>query len=216
MRGALLAAGLAALAALLVLGVFGTVFGAMLGAGEVRSVPAVLGLVGLLVLHRGPRTLPAAAGWAVLGAVAAVALRAGTGRPGTEGWLPSAAHRPGEHLMEAAWCLVVALLAWRGGAARWAGVLVAACVATTRIGGFGQALVPVRVEEGLQALQLVVVDALLVAVNILAGFAAGVIVLLLAGWGLATLVRIPARWAPPGRVLAGLAAAAAIGHMLQA
>jgi hypothetical protein len=38
---------------------------------------------------------------------------------------------------------------------------------------------------------------------------------MLAGWGLAILVRILARWMPPGRVLAGLAGAAAIGHMLQ-
>lgn len=208
MRGALAAIGLAALAALLLFGVFGAMFGAMLGAGAVRGVPAVLGLVALLVLYRGPRALPAAAGWAVLGAVAAVALRAGTGLLGTDGWLPSEDHRPAERLLEAGWCLVVAWLAWRGGAAGWVGPLAAACVATTRIGGFGQALVPILFEKTLR-------DALLVAVNILAGFAAGVMVLLLAAWGLAILVRIPTRWAPPGRVLAGLAAAAAFGHMLQ-
>jgi hypothetical protein len=208
MRGALLAGGLAALVALLLFGVFGAMFGAMLGAGAVRGAPALLGLLALAVLVQGPRALPAAAAWAVLGAVAAVALRAGTGWLGTDGWLPSEDHSRAERLLEAAWCLVVAWLAWRGAVARWTGPLVAACVATTRIGGFGQAFVPILFEDTLH-------DALLVAVNILAGLAAGVMVLLLAGWGLAILVRIPARWAPPGRVLAGLAAAAGIGHMLQ-
>ncbi len=208
MRATMMPLALAALAALLLFGVFGAMFGAMLGAGEVRGLPALLGLLALLVLNRGPRALPAAAGWAVLGAVAAVAMRAGTGVLGSDGWLPSEDHRPAERLLEAGWCLVVAGLAWRGGVVRWVGPLVAACVATTRIGGFGQALVPILFEETLH-------DALLVSVNILAGFAAGVMVLLLAGWGLAILVRIPARWVPAGRVLAGLAAAAAIGHMLR-
>ncbi len=208
MRSAAWAAGLAALAALLVFGVFGTMLGAALGAGEVRRVPAVLGLVALLLLRDGPRGLPAAAGWAVLGAVGAVALRAGAGVLGNDGWLPAEDHRPTERMLEAAWCLGVAALAWRGGAGRWMGLLVAACVATTRIGGYGQSVVPILFEDGLR-------EALLVAVSVLAGFAAGVIVVLLAGWALAILVRIPARWAPPGRVLAALAAAAGIGHMLQ-
>lgn len=208
MRSAGLAAGLSALAALLLFGVFGTMLGAALGAGEVGNVPALLGLVALLVLRDGPRGLPAAAGWAVLGAAGAVTLRTGIGVLGTDGWLPSEDHRPVERALEAAWWLAVAWLGWRGGAGRWTGPLVAACIATTRIGGFAQALVPILFEDGLRA-------ALLVAVNVVAGFVAGVIVVLLAGWALAILLRIPARWAPRGRVLAALAVAAGIGHMLQ-
>ncbi len=199
---------LAALAALLLFGVYGTMFGAMLGAGEVRNVPAMLGLVALIVLRDGPRALPRAAGWAVLGAAGAVVLRAGTGLLGESGWIPGEDTSRTERVLEAAWCLAVAALALRGGAGRWTGPLLAACVATTRIGGFGQALVPILFEPTLR-------DALLLSVNLVAGFAAGVIVVMLAGWGVAILARIPARWAQPGRVLAALAAAAAIGHMLQ-
>lgn len=109
MRTALLAAGLAALAALLVFGVFGAMFGAMLGAGEVRGVPAVLGLVAVLVLTRfpisgewagadadrsegtlgaGARALGPAAGWVLLGAAGAVALRAGLGGSALTGGCP--------------------------------------------------------------------------------------------------------------------------------
>ena len=80
-------------------------------------------------------------------------------------------------------------------------------MATTRLGGYGQALVPVLWEDTLR-------DALLVAANILAGFAAGVIVVLLGGWCMAILARLGAAWVAPGRVIAALAAAAAIGHML--
>jgi hypothetical protein len=58
-------------------------------------------------------------------------------------------------------------------------------------------------------------EAALLATSILAGFAAGVITMLLAGWALAILVRIPTALVAPGRLLAALAAAAAIGHMLQ-
>lgn len=199
---------LAALAALLLFGVFGTMFGAMLGAGEVRNVPAMLGIVAIMVLRDGPRALPAATGWAVLGAAGAVALRLGTGLLGENGWIPGEDTSRAERVLEAAWCLAVAVLAWRGGAGRWIGPLLATCVATTRIGGFGQALVPILFEPTLR-------EALLLSVNLVAGFAAGMIVVMLAGWGVAILARLPARWAQPGRVLAALAAAAGIGHMLQ-
>jgi hypothetical protein len=41
-----------------------------------------------------------------------------------------------------------------------------------------------------------------------------VIVVLLGGWCMAILTRLGAAWVAPGRVIAALAAAAVIGHML--
>lgn len=198
----------AALAALLMFGIFGTMFGAMLGAGEVRRAPAVIGAVALVVLGRGAAALPATAGWAVLGASGAVAWRALSGDIGANGWLPGEDHGAAGHLAEALWWAVIGAAAWRGLPDGWLRPGLALAVATTRIGGFGQALVPILWEDTLR-------DAVLLSINIVAGFAAGVIVVLLAGWVLAILARIPAAHTAPGRVLAALAAAAAIMHMLQ-
>lgn len=200
---------LAVLAALLMFGIFGTMFGAMLGAGEVRRAPAVIGAVALVVLCRGAAALPAAASWAVLGAGGAVAWHTITGDLGANGWLPGEVDGPAGHLAEAFWWAAVGAAAWRGLPAGWLGPGLAMAVATTRIGGFGQALVPILWEDTLR-------EAVLLSTNIVAGFAAGVIVVLLAGWVLAILVRIPAAHATPGHLLAALAAVAAIMHMLQA
>ncbi|MBP0466575.1 hypothetical protein J5Y09_21785 [Roseomonas sp. PWR1] len=202
------AAAALALAGLLAAGVQGGLFGALLAAQEVGRAPAVLGLVALLLLRDGQRGLAAAAGWTLAGAAGAVALRAAFGLLGDSGWIPGEETPRPDRALEAAWCFVVALLAWRGMAANRMGPLIAACVATTRIGGYGQALVPAFFEPTLG-------EALPVALNILAGYAAGVLVLLVAGWGVFVLARIPARVAAPGRVLATLAAAAGIGHMLR-
>ena len=206
LRGAIIGLSIAALALLLLFGIWGTMFGAMSGAGEVRRIPAAAGAIALIVLLRGPRALPEAAGWAVLGAMGAVALRAGLGVLGESGWLPGEGSSTAEILFEAGWFAVLAAIAWRGRPVAGLGPLLALVVATTRIGGYGQVLVPVLWEDTLR-------DALLLGTSILAGFAAGLIVVLLAGWMGAILVRIPACWVAPGRVLAALAAAAAIGHM---
>jgi hypothetical protein len=208
MRRLLPGLAVAALVALLILGVFGTLFGATLAAGEVRRAPAILPAVALIVLLRGAAALPAAAGWAVLGALGAVAWRGAAGMLGTEGWLPGEDTGPAGTLAEAAWLALVAVLAWRGASPAWLGPGLALLVATTRIGSYGQVLVPVLWEDTLR-------EAALLATSILAGFAAGVITMLLAGWALAILVRIPTALVAPGRLLAALAAAAAIGHMLQ-
>ena len=207
LRAALAGLGLAALLLLLTLGFWGTMFGAMAGAAEMRRIPAAAGVVALMVLLRGPRALPCAAGWALLGAAGAVALRAGLGVLGRDGWMPPEDASTAEILAEAAWFAVLAALAWRGGPAGLLGPLLAAVVATTRIGGYGQVLVPLAWEETLR-------EAMLLGTSILAGFVAGLGVLLLAGWMAAIVVRLPARLLAPGRVLAALAAAAAIGHML--
>jgi hypothetical protein len=136
-----------------------------------------------------------------------VALRAGLGVLGESGWLPGEDASSAEILSEAGWFAVLAAIAWRGRPVAGLGPLLALVVATTRIGGYGGVLVPVLWEDTLR-------DAVLLGTSILAGFAAGLIVVLLAGWVGAILVRIPARWLAPGRVLAALAVAAAIGHML--
>ena len=207
MRAALWSVGLAALLGLLVLGIYGTLFGGLLAAREVQRLPAALVAVALMVLSRGAAALPGAAGWALLGAAGAVVLRQATGSLGENGWIPGEDITTPEILAEAGWLTLLAVLAWLGAAPRAMGPLLAAVVATTRLGGYGQALVPVLWEDTLR-------DALLVAANILAGFAAGVIVVLLGGWCAAILARPCARWVAPGRVIAALAAAAAIGHML--
>jgi hypothetical protein len=162
----------------------------------------------LFILCRGAAALPAASGWAVLGAFGAVAGRAMAGSLGPDGWLPGDDMGLHGMLAEALWWAVVGLAAWRGVPDGWLGPGLALLVGTTRIGGFGQALVPILWEDTLR-------EAALLAVNIVAGFAAGLITVLLAGWVVAILAGIPARLAAPRRVLAALAAVAAIGHMLR-
>jgi hypothetical protein len=190
--------GLVALGALLVWGGEGTLYGALLAAGEVRRAPAAVAAIALLVLLRGARGLPAAAGWAVLGTAAAVAGRVVLGIAGAHGWMPGEATSSGEAMIEAAWLVTVAVLAWGGVPARLAGPLIAAVVATTRIGAYGQAFVPVLWED-------TAAEAAALGAAVGAGFAVGVMVVAMGGWMAAVVARIPARWVAPGRVLAGMA-----------
>ncbi|WP_198373793.1 hypothetical protein [Roseomonas rosulenta] len=208
MRPLVVPIALALLAALMGTGIYGSMFGAMVGAREVRGVPAMLGFVALLVLRDGLRALGPAAGWALLGAAGTVAMRAATDSLGRYGWMPGEDPTGPEIGLEAAWCFALALIAWRGAAWRWAGALLAACVATTRIGEYGQVLVPLTFEPTLR-------EGVLMGLNVVAGFAAGLAVLVAAGWGVSVLARIPAGHARPGRVLAALAVAAGLGHMLR-
>ena len=208
MRRALPAIGIAALLVLLSQGIHGALFGGAVAGREIQRAPAVVVAISLVVLLRGPAALPAAAGWALLGAAVAVAWRMTFGTPGEDGWLPSEDVSWPSILAEAGWLSAIAVMAWRGLPPAWAGPLVAGVVATTRIGAYGLALAPLVFEDTLR-------DALLVGINILAGFAAGLVLLLLAGWALAILSRFPATRIAPGRVLAALAATAAIGHMLR-
>lgn len=198
---------LAALAGLLVAGGAGTLHGAQVGMREVRLVPAMLGFVALLLLRDRLRGFGPAAGWVVLGAVAAAALGVVSDGFGRYGWLPGEGPTTAERGTEIVWCFTVALVAWHRTAWRWAGPLLAGCVATTRIGGYGQVLVPLFQEPGLR-------DAVVLALSLASGFAAGFVVLMAAGWGVFVLSRVPGRRVPPGRALAALAAAAGIGHML--
>lgn len=208
MRPPVLPFALAALAGLMGAGIYGAMFGAAVGAREVREVPAMLGFVAVLVLRDGWRGIGPAAGWALLGAAGTVALHTATDSLGRYGWMPGEdASRP-ERAFEAAWCFALAVFAWRDRAWRWAGALLAACVATTRIGDYGQVLVPLAFEPTLR-------EGLLMGINVVAGFAAGLVVLVAAGWSVSVLARIPARVGRPGRVLAALAAAAGLGHMLR-
>ena len=206
MRHALTGIGIAAIVTLLLAGFWGTLFGAMLGVREVQMAPPVLGAIALLLLQRGPAGLPPACGWAVVGAAAAAVWRTAAGINGETGWIPGEETPAWEVVTEAAWLLVLAVLAWRGVPARVCGPLIAAIVATTRVGGYGQALILVLWEDTLR-------DAVLVSISIGAGFVAGVLVVVLAGWALSVLARVPERWAAPGRVLAGLAVLAALARM---
>ncbi|WP_137127404.1 hypothetical protein [Roseomonas sp. HF4] len=202
------ALGGAAVAALLAIGIDGTVFGVAVAGREVQGAPAALAGIALMVLAGDPRQLPAAAGWVMLGAAGAVALRAVLGTLGADGWMPGESMSGPAILAEAAWLLAFGILGWRGASPALLGPALGACVATRRIGGYGQALVPVMWEDTYR-------DAVLVGASVLAGGVAGLLVLLLVGWGVAILARLPAPRAAPGRVLAALAAAAAIGHMLR-
>ena len=206
MRQAPTAIAIAAIVTLLLAGFWGTLFGALLGAREVQLAPPALGAIALFLLQRGPAGLPAACGWAVLGAAMAAAWRTVAGISGENGWIPGEATPAWEVAAEAAWLLVLAALAWRGVPARVCGPLIAAIVATTRIGGYGQALIPVLWEDTLR-------DAVLISISVGAGFVAGVLVVVMAGGALSVLARVPERWAPPGRVLAGLAVLAALARM---
>ncbi len=208
LRRVLAACAIAALAAVMLLGVWGTVFGGFMAAAALGQAPAALAAIALFVLLRGPRALPAASAWAVLGAAGAVLLRNLLDFPAEGGWIPGEDATRTEHFCDAAWLAAIGVLAWRGLAPRLAGPLLTAVVATTRMGGYGQALVPILWEDTLR-------EATLLGISLVAGFAAGVIVVMLGGWGLAVLVGMPARWIAPGRALSALAAAAALGHMLQ-
>jgi hypothetical protein len=197
-----------AVAALLAIGIYGTLFGVAVAGREVQGAPAALAGIALVVLAGGPGRLPAAAGWVMLGAAGAVALRAALGTLGADGWMPGEDMSGPDILAEVAWLLAFGSLGWRGARPALLGPALAACVATTRIGGYGGVLVPVLWEATFR-------DAMLVGASVLAGVVAGVLVLLLAGWAVAILARLPAPRVAPGRVLAALAAAAAIGHMLR-
>ncbi|NMJ40440.1 hypothetical protein GWK16_04250 [Roseomonas sp. JC162] len=202
-----------ALLAVAVLGLFwlvpdGALYGGALAAQEAQRMPAVLGGIALALLLGGPGDLPRLAGWACAGAAAAVLLRAGLGVPGDNGWIPGEAMSRPERLLEVAWWLVVAGLAWRGLPRRRAGPVLAAAVATTRIGAYAQAFVPLAWEDTVDA-------ALVLGTGVLAGFVAGLVMVMLAGWVLSIVCRMPERWIAPRRVLALVSTAAAIGHMVK-
>ncbi|CAH0199197.1 hypothetical protein [Roseomonas sp. CECT 9278] len=198
---------LAALAGLMVAGGAGTLHGGQVGLREARLVPAMLGFVALLLLRDRLRGFGPAAGWVVLGAAAAAALGVVSDGFGRYGWLPGVGPTTAERDNEVVWCFTVALVAWHRAAWRWAGPLLAGCVATTRIGGYGQVLVPLVDEPGLY-------DAVVLALSLASGFAAGLLVVLAVGWVIFVLCRVPGRRVAPGRMLAVLAVAAGIGHML--
>jgi hypothetical protein len=105
-------------------------------------------------------------------------------------------------MVEAAWLVAMAVLAWRGMPARFSGPLICAVVATSRIGAYGEAFVPLLWED-------TAAQAAALGVGVGAGFAAGVLVVAMGGWMASVAARIPERWVAPGRVLAGLALAAA-------
>lgn len=203
-RHAAVAAGLTMLAGF---GGQGSLYGAALAAQEVRGAPAALAAAALLLLWRDPRGLTAAVGWIAVGLLAAVVLRAALGTLGLSGWIPGAETSRPERIADITGLATVAALAWRGRPSRAAGPLLGLIVATTRIGAYGQALVPIGFEDTLA-------EAVGTGRAIIGGLAAGLVVGLVAAWALAILVRVPERWVAPGRALAALAAAAAIGHML--
>jgi hypothetical protein len=202
-----------ALLAVAALGLFwltsdGALHGGAMAAREVQRAPAVLGCIALALLLGGPRDLGRLAGWTCIGAGAAVLLRAGLGVLGDNGWIPGEAVSRPERLCEVAWWLAVAGLAWRGMPRRWAGPVLAAIVATTRIGAYAQAFVPLAWEDTVEA-------GLVLGSGVLAGFVAGLLIVLLAGWGLSIVCRMPGRWVASRRVLALVSTAAAIGHMVK-
>lgn len=202
-----------ALLAVAALGLFWLVpdaalYGGALAAQEVQRGPAVLGGIALGLLLGGPRDLARLAGWACIGAAAAVSVRAVLGVLGDSGWIPGEVTSRPDRLLELAWWLGVAGLAWQGMPRRWAGPALAAIVATTRIGGYAQAFVPLAWEDTVEA-------GLVLGTGVLAGFVAGLLIVVLAGWMLSVVCRVPERWVAPKRVLAAVSTAAAIGHMVK-
>jgi hypothetical protein len=208
MRHAVTGLAIAAIATLLLAGIWGTLFGAMVATREIRMAPPVLATIALMLLTQGARGLPAAAGWAALGAAVAVAWRMALGIDAGNGWLPGEVMASWEIAAEAAWLVVLAVLAWRGMPAGWAGPVIAAVVVATRIGAYGQALVPALWEDTLR-------EALLLSISIFAGFVAGVLIVVLASWAAAILARIPERRVRPGYVLAAFAMLAALARVPQ-
>ena len=113
-----------------------------------------------MLLVRGPRSLPAAMGWAVLGAAIAVAWRLASGVAGEDGWLPGDTMASWEVAAEGAWLVVLAVLSWRSVPACWVGPLVTAVV----VGDV--AAVKAAVDAGAQAIKAIKGD--LVSVHVIA------------------------------------------------
>ncbi|MBS7791723.1 hypothetical protein KTR66_17105 [Roseococcus sp. SDR] len=134
--GPLLAATLGIL--LLLGGLYGTLAGALLGLGEVTALPAVVLGVALACRRPAGTSLLTIAAWIAIGLLAALALRTALGALGATAWLPATgeALSTPDLLLDAAWLCALAGLALRGGGLRLSGPVLAAIVATTRIGAF--------------------------------------------------------------------------------
>lgn len=209
MRQVSVAAGAAGLGLLvLLLGFYGTLAGALVGLAEMARVPAILVGVALACLPRDGAPSPAIAGWIALGLVAAWALRGALPALGVTGWLPSTGEDPSglDLLLDAAWLCILALMAFRGGVP---GAVLAAIVATTRIGAFVDLPVAMLGEAWSGSAGGVTVAAL--AVQAVAGVLAAGLVTIGAGWLLARGARAVARVVAPAILLGalGLVAAAA-------
>lgn len=203
-----------ALAAMLVLlaGFYGTLAGALVGLTEVARLPAVVLAVALACLPRDQAPLAGIAVWGVIGLLAALGLRAALGAPA---WLPRTGEEPGrpDLLLDAGWLCILSVLALRGGPGRAAGPLLAAIIASTRIGGFVEWPVALLREAVAPAMGFTTVA--LFAMQVQAGVLAAGLVVLAAGWLLARGARAAPGGVAPAMLLAGLGLAAAIARIWQ-
>lgn len=205
---------LAAMLGILVLagGFYGTLAGALVGVGELVALPAVVLGVAMACLSRAANPLPAIAAWVAIGLLAGLALRGALGALDAAAWLPAAgeAFSTPDLLADAVWLCVLAALALRGGAPRLSGPMLAAIVATTRIGAFAD--LPVALLREAWAPSIGMTTFLVFALQVVAGVLAAGVILVGGGWLLARLVRALGRLAPPAILLGGVGFLAALGR----
>lgn len=213
MRGSVPAL-LAPLAVLvLVFGLYGTLAGALVGLAEMVRLPAILLGVALACLPRGAAPLPAIAGWIAIGLVAALVLRAALAALGAAAWLPTTGEdlAGADLLLDAGWLGALALLAFRGGRGGVSGPMLAAIVATTRIGAFVDLPGALLGEAWSGSTGIVTFAAL--CLQAVAGVLAAGLVTIGAGWLLARCARAGARLAAPAVLLAVVALLAAAARL---
>jgi hypothetical protein len=205
-------AAVAAVLCILVLlgGFYGTLAGALVGLAEMVRLPAILLGVALACLPPDRAPLPAIVGWMAIGLVAAWALRGALAALGAAEWLPSTGEDPAgaDLLIETGWLCILALVAFCGGVS---GPMLAAIVATTRIGAFVDLPAAMLGEAWSGSAGVITFSAL--GLQAVAGVFAAGLVTIGAGWLLARGARAAASLVAPAALLAALGLVAAASRL---
>ena len=215
MGSPLWAASAAVVGVVLVIGVYGTMAGAVVGLAEAARLPAVVLAVALICLRQGAGGLRGVALWSVIGVGAALALRGILAGTGGAAWLPSNLEEPGtaDLLLDAAWLCALAVLALRGRDALVSGPMLAAIIATTRIGTFVD--LPASLVRETAASGMPVTTLAAFGAQVLAGVLAAGLVIAGSGWALALFSRAASRIVAPAMLLGAVGLVAALARAWQ-
>jgi hypothetical protein len=199
-------------AVVLVGGIYGTMAGLLLGVPEVFRVPAIVVGVALFCLRHGTAGLHGAALWGALGLVAALALRSVCAAVGDVAWLPSTDEEPGtlELALDGAWLCALAVLAGRRRHAAVSGPMLAAMIATTRIGAFVD--IPAAFMQELVTEPMHLPTFAILGIQVMAGVLAAGLAILGSGWMLALLSRVASRMVPPAITLCAVSVLATLAR----
>lgn len=200
----------AVIVTLLVVGLYGTMAGALVGLTEAARVPAIVVGVAFFCLRHGAAGLREVAPWCVAGLAAAFGLRSAVSAMGGGIWLPSTQEDPGppDILLDTAWLCALSALAIRRHPVV-SGPMIAAIIATTRIGAFVDIPAAMLREAATSDVHGWTLAAF--AVQVIAGVLAAGLVIIGSSWMLFLLSRLAQGLAAPTIVLGlvGLIAALA-------